>query len=105
MLFHQILYIFQYFLILKFVVISAFEVQHPTLDFTLTVNYQQLLKFIKHSEVLGPESPFDWHYSMAISSEDSPMLVDIVHHLIDHHKRINLLVIWIDFDEQYALSL
>jgi hypothetical protein len=49
------------FFVVKFGVISAFEVEHPALYFIgLGVNLDQLFQFFNHPEVLGSECPFNW---------------------------------------------
>jgi hypothetical protein len=103
-LFRESLNFFQHFLIVKFSVVSTFEIQHPTLDLTLSMSNQQLIKLIQHSEMLSPESPFDGQYSMTVSSKDSSVVVNIIHHMVDHNQRVYLFVVGIDLDEQNALN-
>ena len=65
---------------------------------------QQLIKLIQHSEMLSPESPFDRQYSMTVSSKDSSVVVNIIHHMVHHNQRVYLFVVGIDLDEQNALN-
>jgi hypothetical protein len=94
------------FLIIELAVVSAAKMQHPTLDLLgLAMSEKQFIQFLKHSEVLSPESFFHWQDTMAVSADCSPLLVDLFHHQAHDYQGIDLFVGRVDLDKAQTLRL
>jgi len=96
---------FQNFFIVEFVIVSAFEIQHPAFYLTsLAVDVHEFLDCIKHAKMFSLECSFNRQYSMAISRHLSSFLVHIFHYLVDNYQGIYLSVLWVYFYENQTLN-
>jgi hypothetical protein len=105
-LLRQFLSFLEHFLVVELLVVSAFEVQHPTLDFVrLTMNDQQFVKFVQHPKMFSPKSSLNWQNSMTIPRNFFALFMHVLHNLVDDSARINLLIDGVDLDKTHTLHM
>jgi len=101
----QLFNFFKHLFVIKFLIISALKIQHPTFDLLrMTVLQQQFIQLIQHSKMLCSKSSFNRKYSMTISRYFFIFLMNVLHNGIDNSKWVNLLVDWVDFNKAHTLQ-